>query len=227
MRMAGSLLVLIGSLAGCAVGVPTKPDVEIERCQPVMIDEASLVSVSPRVLLQKFTKAIEAEYPRIELIDGLTFRDAAFPEGGWQLRTLLDPRVSARVSELLNVDYLVLVNRPQLVQGEEEGFFFPLLVGAMSVEGTLKISALIVDLRNGEVLTRLDCQAQGTSHIYHYVIFIAGNEPMLGPEAIKKLAREIGKAVTELKHAPRVALLAVEKPVLAPDTEKAPGEQQK
>ena len=57
-NLAGWLLMLTASLSGCGVAVPTRPDVEIERCQPSALDEASLVSLSPRVLLQKFADAI-------------------------------------------------------------------------------------------------------------------------------------------------------------------------
>jgi len=209
-----SILLVVLSTEGCGLGVPTKPAVEVERSQPAMIDEGAVVSLAPRRLLEELSREILAEYQDIDIVDGLLFRDTAFPEGGWQLKALLEPGVGKQVSEQLNVDYLVLAGELELVRGEEEGFFFPMLVGAMSVEGVSTISAVIMDLRAGELVSRLECEARGTSHIYHYVIFVAGNEPLLGSGATKGLAREIGKVITEL--APpgkrRVAVLALEYP---------------
>jgi hypothetical protein len=217
------LLLMVSSIAGCGVGVPSKPAVEVERSQPVRIAKGAVISLGPRRLLEEISAEIEKKYQDIEIVDGLLFRDTAFPKGGWNLETLLQPNVSTTVSEQLDADYLVLVGQLELGQGEEEGFFFPMLVGAMSIEGFSTISAVILDLRTGKLVSKIDCEARGTSYIFHYVIFIAGNEPLLGSGATKGLAGEIGALITELSPTGkrRVAVLALEYPDKAGKTPKS------
>lgn len=207
-------------VAACAVGVPTEPDIEIRRSQPLLIDEGAAVSVGPRRLLIEISETIEKEYRNIEVVDGLAFRDTAFPEGGWRLQALLEGGISGQLSEQINVDYLVLVGTLELVQGEEEGFLVPMLVGALSVEGSSTINAVIVDLTTGQLITRLECEARGTSNVYHSLIFVAGNEPLLGSGATEGLAKEIGKVITELgpTGTHRIAVLALEHPREATET---------
>jgi len=100
-----------------------------------------------------------------------------------------------------------------VTEGEEKGFLIPLLWGAVSAEGTAEITALIIDLRTGEVVSNISSSATGTSHILYYVIFMAGNEPQVTSEAISSLAKEIGSVITELvpKKTARIAVLAMEK----------------
>ena len=83
------------SAAACGVVVPTRPDVEVVRGQPVAIDEGAVISVGPRRLLKEITDEIAKAYPHIKVVDGLLFRDTTFPAGGWQLETLFQPGVTA------------------------------------------------------------------------------------------------------------------------------------
>lgn len=211
-RTLACLLVLL--VTGCGVAVPTPPTVDVVHSQPVRIYKRAVISVGPRRLLDDLATEIVREYGEIEIVDGLLFRDTAFPEGGWKLETLLQPDVSRQVSEELDVDYLILTGELKLDEGEEEGFLVPLLAGAMSVESESAISAVIMDLRSGELVTRVTCKARGTTRLVYYVIFVAGNAPMIDSGATKGLAREIGKVVTDLSPTgtPRVAILALEFP---------------
>lgn len=217
-----TLCVTILAAASCGVAVPTRPAVEVERGQPVEIGEEAVVSLGPRRLLEELSGEIAEQYPDIEIVDGLLFRDTAFPEGGWKLATLFESGAGRRVSEVLGVDYLVLVGAAKSKEGEEKGFLVPLVAGAMSVESSTTLSAMIVDLRSGEQISRIECTAHGTSRIVYYVIFIAGTGPMsLQSGAAEGLAGEIGKVITGLspngKH--RVAVLALEYPGKTGETE--------
>jgi hypothetical protein len=205
---------MILSTAGCGVAVPTRPAVEVVRSQPIEIDEDAVISLGPRRLLESLSKEITDEYPDIEIIDALLFRDTAFPEGGWKLASLFEPGVSRQVSAKLDVDYLVLAGELKTEEGEEQGFLVPLLAGAMSIESASTISAVIMDLRAGALVSRLECKARGTTRMLYYVIFIAGSGPMLESGVTEGLAAEIGKVITELsppgRH--RVAVLSLEYP---------------
>jgi len=208
-----SFLFIVLSALGCAVGVPSKPESELVRSRDVEVQDNIVVTFSPRELLEEVSGEIEESYNNIVLVDGVQFRDTAFPEGGWRLSKLLSPETCRRVSEQLNVDYLVLIGALDVSEGEEKGFLIPLLWGAVSAEGKAAITALIIDLRTGEVISKISSAATGTSHILYYVIFIAGNEPQVTSEAISSLAREIGSFITELvpKRTARIAVLAMEK----------------
>jgi hypothetical protein len=221
------LWLVILSAGGCGVAVPTRPAVEVKRGQPVEIGEDAVVSLGPRRLLEELSGEIAKQYPDIEVVDGLLFRDTAFPEGGWNLATLFESGAGRRVSDALDVDYLVLVGAAKTKEGEEKGFLVPLLAGAMSVESSTTLSAMILDLRSGEQMSRIECRAHGTSRMVYYVIFIAGTGPMsLQSGAAKGLAGEIGKVITELsppgKH--RVAVLALEHPGDTGETTEAGAE---
>jgi len=210
-----TLCLAILSAAGCGVAVPTRPAVAVERGQPVEIGEEAVVSLGPRRLLEELSGEIAEQYPDIEVVDGLLFRDTAFPEGGWKLATLFESGAGRQVSEALGVDYLVLVGAAKTKEGEEKGFLVPLLAGAMSVESSMTLSAMIVDLRSGEQISRIECTAHGTSRMVYYVIFIAGTGPMsLQSGAAEGLAGEIGKVITGLspRGKQRVAVLALEYP---------------
>lgn len=200
------------SIMGCGVGVPTKAEINVVRSQDVTIDDDDKVSMAPRRLLEEVTKEIKNTYANIELVDGLLFRDTAFPEGGWRLKELLVPEVRRRVNEQLNLDYLALVGTIETSQNEEKGFMFPMLLGAMSAEGASTITAIIIDLRTGELVSKIVSEARGTTHIYHYVIIVAGNEPQTDSGAVEGLANEIGKVITELAKSgkTRLTVLALE-----------------
>jgi hypothetical protein len=205
------VLLIVPSIPGCAVGVPGISSREVVRSRDVKVQDTAVVSLAPRKLLEKVSKKIETSYDNIELVDSLQFRDTAFPEGGWRLKKLLNPETAQRVTKQLNVDYLALIGTLD-VSDEEKGFFFPLLVGAISIESKAALSALIVDLHTGEVISKISSEASGTGLILYYVIFIAGAGSEPSYDSISGLANEIGRIVTELtpQGKPRLAILALE-----------------
>ena len=68
-------------LAGCAVTVPVKAEPEIIRQDNPDAVVNTLVTVGPRRLLEILTKLISEAAPKVEPVDALLFRDAAFPLG--------------------------------------------------------------------------------------------------------------------------------------------------
>ena len=205
------VLLIAPSIPGCAVGVPGISSREVVRSRDAKVQDTAVVSLAPRKLLEKVSKKIETSYDNIELVDSLQFRDTAFPEGGWRLTELLTPETAQRVCKQLNVDYLALIGTLD-VSDEEKGFFFPLLAGAISIESKAELSALIVDLHTGEVISKISSEASGTGYILYYVIFIAGAGSEPSYDSISGLANEIGRIVTELtpQGKPRLAILALE-----------------
>jgi len=205
-------VVFVLSIISCGVGVPTKAEIKVVRSQDVTIGKGAKVSIAPRRLLEEITREIESTYKNIEIVDALLFRDAVFPEGGWKLEDLLVPGTGRRVSEELNVDYLALVGATEASQEEADGFSIMTVLSAMSVDGMSTISAVIMDLNTGELVSKIVCEARGTTHIFHYVIFVVGNEPQTDSGAIQGLAKEIGKVITGLSPSGKVrlAVLALE-----------------
>ncbi len=88
----------------------------------------------------------------------------------------------------------------------------PMVIGAISAEGVATIKSQIMDFRTGEIVSKFATEARGTTHIYHYVIIVAGNEPQLESGAIKGHAKEIGNVITDLNKSGkiRLAIVAVE-----------------
>jgi len=205
-------VVFVLSVMGCGVAVPTKAEIKVVRSQDMTIDDDDIVSMAPRRLLEEITKELKSKYKNIEIVDGLLFRDTAFPEGGWRLKELFLPEVRRRVNEQLELDYLALVGAIETSQEEEKGFMFPGLLGAASVEGSSTITAIIIDLRTGELVSRIVSEAHGTLHLLHYIIIIAANEPQTDSGAAEGLANEIGKVITELAKPgkTRLTVLALE-----------------
>ena len=205
-------VIFVLSVMGCGVAVPTKAEIKVVRSQDMTIDDNNIVSMAPRRLLEEITKELKSRYKNIEIVDGLLFRDTAFPEGGWRLKDLFVPEVRRRVNEQLDLDYLALVGAIETSHGEEKGFMVPGLLGALSVEGASTITAIIIDLRTGELVSRIVSEARGTAYIFNYIIIIAANEPQIESGTAESLANEIGKVITELAKSgkTRLAVLAIE-----------------
>ncbi len=205
-------IIVVLSIVGCGVGVPTRAEIKVMRTQDMQIDDDDIVTMAPRRILEAITREIEKTYKNIELVDGFLFRDTAFSEGGWRLKKLLMPEIGGKVSEQLGVDYLVVVGAIEASQGEAKGFMIPPVLTIASGEGISTITALIIDLKSGLLVSRIVCEARGTTHIFHYVILVAGNEPQTESGAMEGLAREIGRVITESNQSgtARLAILGLE-----------------
>jgi hypothetical protein len=191
---------------------PTRPDVA--RSEAVTIaDEDTLVTLGPRKLLEKVTKEIQEANPAIDVVDGLTFRDVAFPEGNWNLARLLEAESCERVRKQLGVDYLVLVGPMSYVEGEPKGHF-DLWVGgfgAAQVDIESRLAAVIVDLKTRESVSQVTAEAHGkqtAAGFFYFVVTI----PMTDSAAIRGLGSGVAWIITErtASESVRIAVMAGE-----------------
>ena len=199
------------SVTGClAVPHPVSPDVTLNE-NPVLTNDI-ILSLGPRELLEDFTNHISGTYENIEVVDGMLFRETAFPDGGWKLSQLLEPDTCSRVSIQLDIDYLVIVGQEELSFGEEKGGYFPLLYGAMWQEKVSKISSVILDMKTRETVRQISSEAHATEMAVIYVVIVAGNVPLTSSSAIKGLAKDTGRVIDELVKSEkvRIAVIAAE-----------------
>lgn len=209
--LAGSAAVAGALCAGCAV-LPYPVTPETVRTEDVELGERAYVTVGPRRLLARMSEAVIQRDARIELVDPLAFRDAAFPEGGWSLRELLRSERCGRLAETLGIRYLVLLGPVEAKYGEEKGFFMPLVLGAQSQSEDRSLGALVVDLARGDVACRLTATASGTQRVVHYVIILVGTLPRTEEAVVEGMADAIAKELAA-RSSPgpiRAALLALE-----------------
>jgi len=204
---------------------PVKPDVVQSETIPLSA-EHTMVTLSPRKLLEKVTKEIKEANRNIEVVDGLTFRDVAFPEGDWNLARLLEPETCERVREQLGVDYLVLVGPMSYVEGEPRGHFVLWIGGYGAAQRDIEseLAAVIVDLKTRETVSQVTSEAHGTqtaAGLFYFVLTI----PITDSAAIRGLGDELARVITERAGSQpvRIAVLAGE-PAADGDTEPADDE---
>ena len=89
--------------SGCAI-VPYPVNPEVDRFDNVHLAGDTLVTVGPRVALEKVSERIEKKNSKVEVIDPILFRDSAFPQGGWQLEELLDHRLKRADAQMTSVN---------------------------------------------------------------------------------------------------------------------------
>lgn len=213
--VATSLLVLtVMGLTGCAVMAPVQGKPEVTRLERTGLPEGTLVSTGPRRLLAHLESRIKVVAPHLTTVDGIQFRDTAFPRGDWQLGGLLEAENRIHLVQQLQVDYLVLIIPLEYTVDEESGFFIPFAVGAQSAQHRARLSATIVDLRTGNVLSRIDSTAAGKERVYSYVILFSGTMPHVVTPMLDALVKAIVETIdTAHAHAPaRIAVLAAEVP---------------
>lgn len=205
-------------LAAC-VAVPHSVEPTIEETDTVVLPaEEILVTVGSRRFLASMEKAIAKDHPDIQILDALTFRDAAFPTGGWTLKEFLTPASCGRVQQQLAVDYLVLFGPLKLDEGgirgphmmnENLGGPLPLGVGQADYEATL--SAVLIDLKTADVVCQVDVSAEGTARFVSYVYsFIS--YPKTVQSAVAGMARHLAATIAAHSEAtrPRVVLMSAE-----------------
>jgi hypothetical protein len=198
-------------VSGCFVPLYVYvPDSDVIRVENVHLVNDVFVSAGPRRLLQRISKRLEKALPAVDVMDPISFRDAVYPEGGWQLDSLLEPDHREWVVEELGVDLLVLVGAGAM-HGDPRGFFLPGL-GALTIKQSIVLSAVVFDLKKGAPLYRLRSQAEGTVTLLTAYIVVGIGEPMTRYAVERSLTKEIVQIVTEnLEHKPgRIALMAAE-----------------
>lgn len=200
------------TLSCVPIPYPVKPDV-VQSETITLSTQETLVTLGPRDLLEKVAKKIQEASHNIEVVDGLTFREIAFPEGGWTLSLLLEPENCEHVRNELDVTYLVLIGPMHHVEGKEKGgiAIFPLPFGAAQYDTESGLSAVIVNLRSREILCQLNAEAHGKMTTVAYVGFVF-TIPLTNSAAIRGLADEVAKVITNEvgTQSVRIAVMAAE-----------------
>lgn len=205
-------VVMLLHIAGCVI-VPHPASHEVERADQIEGADLITITVGPRELIDEVSRRIVKHSPDIEIVDPLTFRDTAFPDGGWSLKELLDTKRCTEVAEQLDVQYLVLLSEAQVETGDEKGFLIPFL-GAMAASEESTLGALVIDLRHGAMLSQLSATSSGKGGMLYYVIFMVATDPMTESAVIKGLSESIAKTLENESHEGelRIAVLAGEVP---------------
>ena len=203
-------VILILSTVSC-IYIPYPVPADVKYVENVLPEDA-ILTLGPRDLLADMAESITETDSNIVVIDGELFRDTAFPEGDWSLRKMLKPETCNRINEKLDVDYLVLVSTKGVIAGEGEGFFVPLLVGAMTVDKEMTVDAMLLDLKTGKSVCQISSEAHGTEKIFVWVIVVVATGPLTDSSAITVLGEEIANEIR--KHAKSdtvsIAIMATE-----------------
>jgi hypothetical protein len=201
-------------LTGCAVTAPVQGTTQVSHREDPALPGDALVSVGPRRLLEHLSNRISSAAPQLKLVDGLRFRDTAFPQGGWRLRDLLETGSRTRLVRELGVDHLVLVSQLEYTVGEESGFLVPLVAGAQSADHKATLSATVYNLKSGLALRRIDSVAIGKERVYSYVILFSGTTPHVVTPLLDAMVKEIVDTLGTVNGhgASRIAILAAETP---------------
>jgi hypothetical protein len=170
------------------------------------------VTIGPRKLLEDVAQTLKENAPSIVLIDGLEFRDAAFPDGNWTLDRLLAAESACRGLPL-PADYLVLIGRPQHATVKKKGeiFFYYGFLGLTKVDETGDLSALVVDLENCRPVTIVTASAEGSmvGAGLFYGLFVY---PRIDKSVLRGLGQGAAEVLAEARPAGplRVVVMAAE-----------------
>lgn len=213
------LLFFVVAMQAACVAVPYSVEPTAEESATVVLPaEDILVTVGARKFLAAMEKAITEQDPDIEIVDAVAFRDVAFPAGGWTLTALLTPASCERIQQEMAVDFLLLFGPlEQNLSGikgahlmhENLGAPLPFGVGRMDAEATL--SAVVIDLKAGEIVCQVDVSAEGTATIISYVYSLVPY-PNTDDSAMDGMAEELAEEIREHtdQSRPRVVLMTAE-----------------
>ena len=128
-------------------------------------------------------------------VDGLVFRDTAFPEGGWSLLALIaDPERRSSAATAFDVKYLILVG-PARLEEKTDSKSVEFAFGGTTATETSTLSATVIELRSGDVISSLVVSASGTYRMGYFLIYVAGNDPTTEAAVYKGLSSAIVEAI--------------------------------
>lgn len=212
------LIILLHALTGC-VPYPVSPEASIST--DISIDQELLLTLSPREYLEDFAEEIASSYDNIEVVDGFLFRETAFPEGGWELKKLLEPDSCSRVKAELDLDYVVILGQEETLQGDVKGILIPFF-GAGTQELESRVSAAVLDISSGSFECQINVEAEGHAAAIFFVIVGGAVQPLTKSSAISGLARETGHVIDQLagSEKARIAVIAAAAPFKKPTDAK-------
>jgi hypothetical protein len=208
------MILFVFCAGGCPVMVPIPYPVEARnvRSDELKSLDGLYVTLGPRTLIEKFGALLEERLADSKQIDPLTFRDSAFPKGGWFLSELIHPALCDRVRESLSVRYVVLLDvGPQIDPDRRRSVFFGLGTTGYDTEESA-LSAIVVDLGNSEVLCRVASFASGKE--FFFVTWAGGyaTDPFTESAVLTGLSDSIAQVLREQHDMEPVAftVLAIE-----------------
>jgi hypothetical protein len=205
-------IVLVLSAVSCVLPYPIPADVK--HIEITSFPDDAILTLGPRRVLTDVAESVTEADSNIEVIDGVLFRDTAFPEGDWLLRNMLMPNTCNRISEELDVDYLVLVSTKGVLTVEEKDTALPLLVLAFgATEKEMTVNAILLDLKTGESVCQVSSQAHGTERYFMWVVFWAASGPYTWSSASTGLGEELSKIIRghTASEKVRIAIMAVDR----------------
>ncbi len=207
------LILLLLSMSSCVmIPKPFSPSTDITYIEDITIPKDTYVTLGYRRAIETLIWGVEQYEPSIELVDGLLFRDTAFPDGGWKLKDLLTPDRCQKMQQELSVDYLILLGSFKLDKEKKELLLTPVL-GGITEEVHTSMSAVIINLNDIKVINRLNIDSKGSSEVLiAAVIFrialLGGDEYAM----YRELGDEVMKKINEMKKKEkvRIAILSAE-----------------
>jgi hypothetical protein len=187
-------------LSSACVIVPYTPKASAEhRAVQVRAPEQVIVSIGPRRFLDQASKSIGSAERRVELFDRQSFRDAAFPEGGWTLQELLGEPAREHVSAL-GLDYAVLLGPIATEMLDSKGAAIRQLGvwGYDKTDERATLSAVVIDLRSSMIIDFIEVEAAGSSGaagLFYGVIWA----PSFDASIMKGMARHVADTLVAAK----------------------------
>ena len=213
-RIAG-LVVACSLLVGCvALPHPVTPNITVNSQLEVLEN----IPLSPDTddMAKDFSERVVDSNENIEIVDINRLGDLAFSDGAWNLATLLQPVTRQRLLQELGLRYVVILGDLQVShETDEDSFYIPFVVGAVSGENVSSLSAIIIDVEAGKAVCRIDSVARSTQRLFIYVIVAAGNMPLTRSSAIKGLANEAAKLIDDMETSETVRIAVMTAHVLA------------
>lgn len=167
------LAAALAELAAC-IPIPYKPSATAEPDAAVVVAAETVVSCGEDDATEALAKKIAARDHAITVAARQDLAAVAFPNGDTTLGELTDVAQRARISEQAGITYLVLLGDASETETSRHGGFIPLL-GAGTWTSRTDVSACIIDLADGRMLTGVTAatEARSSGVIYgFYGVFL-------------------------------------------------------
>jgi hypothetical protein len=159
LQRAASLSAAILLLASC-IPIPYKPSATAGADASLAMSGNHIVSALPDPMTVALAKKIEARDATMKVVSLGEIAEVAFPDGDSTVEQLTDPERRTRLCSEAGLAYFVLVGELTSRELSKHGGFVPFLGAGTSTEAT-GLSAGIVDLERGQLLTGVSAVAKG------------------------------------------------------------------
>jgi hypothetical protein len=170
---ASLLAAALAWLAAC-IPIPYKPSATVAPDAAVVVAPETVVSCGEDEATEALAKKIAARDRTITVAARQDLAAVAFPNGDSTVGELTDPAQRSRISGQSRITYLVLLGDVTETETSRHGGFIPLL-GAGTWTSRTDVSACIIDLTDGRMLTGINAatEARSSGVIYgFYGVFL-------------------------------------------------------